>query len=206
MTPLSAGDRLSRIPELLELVLLELSRLYDHQYRARGLSYDDLDEYLKERRILLRTILRSQRVSRAFHETITGSPALRQTLFFSPTSLEHNDGAHPVYDMNPLLYVYWRNLRLGALRTSTASKDDCKLGICRLLLHQIHTKDIAKKKDDASKSQSWRRMYFSWNSLTLKCHVRDLGYEIEFERKARGPRNSWTAGKFSRLLVDLRDD
>ncbi|KAK4899948.1 hypothetical protein LTR27_002709 [Elasticomyces elasticus] len=74
----TAASRVFHIPELLEAILLHLLQGPATE-RHVGQTYDFRD-YLPEKSQRFRTVLVSQRVSKTFYDTITGSPSLQRAL------------------------------------------------------------------------------------------------------------------------------
>lgn len=89
--PLSVGDLVTRTPELLELILLNLD---------------------------MRTVLRVQTVSASFHSTIHTSPKLRRKLWLSPRTTGPTPSSDREADqkaprmLNPLILDHKRQIRI----------------------------------------------------------------------------------------------
>ncbi|KAK4954186.1 hypothetical protein LTR10_007614 [Elasticomyces elasticus] len=83
-----AVDQVIGTPELLETILL-LVPVEGHPSNENPYGWH------REQRKRLAAVLCSQRVSKAFHSTILGSPCLQRALFFAPTQCPVTARTHP---------------------------------------------------------------------------------------------------------------
>ena len=186
MAVLSAGDRVSRIPELLEHILLELTLEPPSKYRNVP---------------SLHTVLVSQRASSAFRRTIVGSMKLKRALFFvSPEDMVNTSKLdaterkpHDSSGKNPMLWrvqatalldIFIRShphMRYFRIHwyTSTITKNVKRIDVT--FIGKGNSYQIRKKRRPGPEA-SWRKMYLEqgrYEVVSICCMGRRMNVKLD---------------------------
>ncbi|KAF7187520.1 hypothetical protein HII31_11144 [Pseudocercospora fuligena] len=167
----SAGARLTNTFELLEHILLDIT-----PFETKSSGCDPKRNHI----IALKTLLRSQQVSRVFRDTIANSPPLRRALFLDPPQ---SDTRGTYIDENALLAGTWRVSHdiVVDVKTDYTPQRETKKKIFTGEVELTPRYDLCNASEYAVLgSESWRKMYFS----NKKYQVRRILLALPDEEKS----------------------
>ncbi|KAF7187528.1 hypothetical protein HII31_11152 [Pseudocercospora fuligena] len=178
--PLSAGARVVGTFELLEQILSEALK--------QEIRSHENHEY--------RTVLASQRVSRAFRDTIANSPHLQRELWFA-APIPHPESPIVRHHFNPM--ITWEVISLSD-GTSLRIRIGGWVEGFRIAMRRDGQPSPASQLLSASKHGSWRRMYLSSHEYVVD-HVEASDYDGMPHKKVEKKLHSPTAGQLDDARV-----